>query len=84
MSIDTTTTPVETANGVGTSPRRPDGTVKVRGEFAYSSDLWHEDMLWGATLRSRSANDGPGALPGIKMGKTGSGIGREPTAGCSK
>src|SRR5881227_626008 len=52
MSIDTTTTPVETANGVGTSPRRPDGTVKVRGEFAYSSDLWHEDMLWGATLRS--------------------------------
>ncbi len=41
-----------TANGVGASPRRPDGTVKVRGEFAYSSDLWHEDMLWGATLRS--------------------------------
>src|SRR5947199_4755248 len=52
MSIDTTTTPVETANGVGTSPRRPDGTVKVRGEFAYSSDLWHEDMVWGVTLRS--------------------------------
>src|SRR5947208_10334274 len=52
MSIDTTTTPVETAHGVGASPRRPDGTVKVRGEFAYSSDLWHEDMLWGATLRS--------------------------------
>ena len=41
-----------TASGVGSSPRRPDGTVKVRGEFAYSSDLWHEDMLWGATLRS--------------------------------
>jgi xanthine dehydrogenase D subunit len=41
-----------TANGVGSSPRRPDGTVKVRGEFAYSSDLWHADMLWGATLRS--------------------------------
>lgn len=41
-----------TADGVGESPRRPDGTVKVRGEFAYSSDLWHEDMLWGATLRS--------------------------------
>ncbi|MFC3452347.1 xanthine dehydrogenase subunit D [Amycolatopsis speibonae] len=41
-----------TENGVGASPLRPDGTVKVRGEFAYSSDLWHEDMLWGATLRS--------------------------------
>ncbi|HET6504939.1 MAG TPA: xanthine dehydrogenase subunit D [Amycolatopsis sp.] len=41
-----------TATGVGGSPPRPDGTVKVRGEFAYSSDLWHEDMLWGATLRS--------------------------------
>ncbi|MFD2421304.1 xanthine dehydrogenase subunit D [Amycolatopsis pigmentata] len=38
--------------GVGGSPRRPDGTVKVRGEFAFSSDLWHEDMLWGVTLRS--------------------------------
>ncbi|WP_199430341.1 xanthine dehydrogenase family protein molybdopterin-binding subunit [Qaidamihabitans albus] len=38
--------------GVGTSPQRPDGSMKVRGEFAYSSDLWHEDMLWGATLRS--------------------------------
>jgi CO/xanthine dehydrogenase Mo-binding subunit len=31
---------------------RPDGALKVRGEFAYSSDLWHEDMVWGATLRS--------------------------------
>uniref|UniRef100_UPI0013023585 molybdopterin cofactor-binding domain-containing protein n=1 Tax=Amycolatopsis kentuckyensis TaxID=218823 RepID=UPI0013023585 len=48
----TTTTATTTANGVGTSPRRPDGTVKVRGEFAYSSDLWHEDMVWGVTLRS--------------------------------
>ncbi|HWD01385.1 MAG TPA: xanthine dehydrogenase subunit D [Amycolatopsis sp.] len=38
--------------GIGASPLRPDGTLKVRGEFAYSSDLWHEDMLWGATLRS--------------------------------
>jgi xanthine dehydrogenase D subunit len=37
---------------VGTSPQRPDGALKARGEFAYSSDLWHEDMIWGATLRS--------------------------------
>ncbi|ADJ43731.1 carbon-monoxide dehydrogenase large subunit [Amycolatopsis mediterranei S699] len=48
----TTSVTTTTANGVGTSPRRPDGTVKVRGEFAYSSDLWHEDMVWGVTLRS--------------------------------
>ncbi|MFD8495410.1 xanthine dehydrogenase subunit D [Amycolatopsis sp. NPDC059657] len=40
------------AGGIGESPLRPDGTLKVRGEFAYSSDLWHENMLWGATLRS--------------------------------
>jgi CO/xanthine dehydrogenase Mo-binding subunit len=38
--------------GIGTSPQRPDGNLKVRGEFAYASDLWHEDMIWGSTLRS--------------------------------
>jgi xanthine dehydrogenase D subunit len=38
--------------GVGDSPPRPDGTLKVRGEFAYASDLWIDGMLWGATLRS--------------------------------
>jgi CO/xanthine dehydrogenase Mo-binding subunit len=37
---------------VGTSPVRPDGRQKVTGEFAYSSDLWLDGMLWGATLRS--------------------------------
>ncbi|OZM79742.1 xanthine dehydrogenase subunit D [Pseudonocardia sp. MH-G8] len=37
---------------VGSSPRRPDGVPKVRGEFAYSSDLHAEGMLWGATVRS--------------------------------
>jgi CO/xanthine dehydrogenase Mo-binding subunit len=39
-------------DGVGTSVRRPDGIPKVKGEFAYSSDMWANDMLWGATLRS--------------------------------
>ena len=38
--------------GVGDSPARPDGTLKVRGEFAYSSDLWLDDALFGVTLRS--------------------------------
>ena len=38
--------------GVGDSLARPDGRQKVTGEFAYSSDLWLDSMLWGATLRS--------------------------------
>jgi xanthine dehydrogenase D subunit len=38
--------------GVGQSASRPDGTLKVKGEFAFSSDLWADDMLWGTTLRS--------------------------------
>ena len=37
---------------VGESPRRADGAGKVRGDFAYSSDLTAEGMLWGATVRS--------------------------------
>jgi xanthine dehydrogenase D subunit len=41
-----------TAGGIGESPVRPDGALKVSGEFAFSSDLWADDMLWGATLRS--------------------------------
>ncbi|SDJ15494.1 xanthine dehydrogenase D subunit [Actinokineospora alba] len=41
-----------TEGGVGQSPVRPDGALKVKGEFAYSSDLWADEMLWGATLRS--------------------------------
>ena len=37
---------------IGDSPPRHDGVPKVTGEFAYSSDLYAEGMLWGATLRS--------------------------------
>jgi CO/xanthine dehydrogenase Mo-binding subunit len=40
------------AGAIGESAQRPDGTLKVTGEFAYSSDLWVEGMLWGATVRS--------------------------------
>jgi len=39
-------------DGVGESAHRPDGVPKVRGDFAYSSDLHPEGVLWGATLRS--------------------------------
>ena len=38
--------------GVGDSPARPDGTLKVTGQFAYASDLWMDGMIWGVTLRS--------------------------------
>ncbi|MFI5962149.1 xanthine dehydrogenase family protein molybdopterin-binding subunit [Streptomyces asoensis] len=45
-----------TRGGIGESTLRPDGILKVTGEFAYSSDLWHEDMLWGQILRSPLAH----------------------------
>ncbi len=37
---------------IGSSRRRPDGVPKVRGEFAFSSDLFAEGALWGQVLRS--------------------------------
>nr|WP_233510644.1 xanthine dehydrogenase subunit D [Actinomadura craniellae] len=59
--------------GVGDSAARPDGVLKVTGEFAYSSDLWADDMLWGVTLRAphpraliKSIDLGPAlAVPGV-------------------
>ena len=41
---------------IGESVRRADGTPKVKGEFAYASDLHAADMLWGYTLRSPHAH----------------------------
>ncbi|MFI6597106.1 molybdopterin cofactor-binding domain-containing protein [Nonomuraea sp. NPDC050536] len=62
-----------TRQGVGESVRRPDGVLKVTGEFAYASDLWLDGMVWGVTLRSphasawiRSIDVGPAlAVPGV-------------------
>ncbi|WP_248959543.1 molybdopterin cofactor-binding domain-containing protein [Sphaerisporangium perillae] len=59
--------------GIGAGVTRPDGTLKVTGEFAYSSDLYLAGMLWGATLRSphpsawiRSIDVGPALkMPGV-------------------
>lgn len=42
--------------GVGQTVVRPDGGPKVRGEFAFSSDLEADGMLWGCTLRSPHAH----------------------------
>lgn len=38
--------------GVGESTYRSDGVPKVDGTFIYSSDMYMDRMLWGATLRS--------------------------------
>lgn len=43
---------VEVPAGVGTSPLRPDGIPKLRGEFEYAQDLSATGMLWAATVRS--------------------------------
>jgi CO/xanthine dehydrogenase Mo-binding subunit len=67
------TTVVTTPAGVGESIRRPDGVPKVKGEFAYASDMWADRMLWGSTLRSphprariRAVNLGPAlAMSGV-------------------
>lgn len=37
---------------IGTSPARPDGIAKAQGSFEFSSDIFAEGALWGATLRS--------------------------------
>ncbi|HEY2297844.1 MAG TPA: xanthine dehydrogenase subunit D [Jatrophihabitans sp.] len=50
--MTTAPTDIATQGRIGDSPLRPDGIAKVTGEFAYSSDLWHDDMCWGVTLRS--------------------------------
>jgi xanthine dehydrogenase D subunit len=52
MSTEVGTRTTTTPGRVGDSPLRPDGTLKVTGEFAYASDLWHDEMAWGVTLRS--------------------------------
>src|SRR3954471_5569336 len=38
--------------GVGVSAPRVEGVPKVQGKFAFASDLWAENMLWGHTVRS--------------------------------
>ena len=47
-----TSTSTKQRNGLGASALRPDGIPKVQGRFAFSSDAWADNMLWGATLRS--------------------------------
>ena len=51
-SLPSTFTRTRRAPGLGESLLRPDAPAKTKGEFAFSSDLYLEGMLWGATLRS--------------------------------
>lgn len=58
---------------IGTNVPRPDGVPKVRGRFAFGSDLWADDALFGRTVRAphaaariRSVDIGPAlAIPGV-------------------
>jgi xanthine dehydrogenase D subunit len=56
-SLPSTFTRVERqpARDIGESVLRPDGIPKVRGQFAFSSDLHSDGMLWGRVLRSPHA-----------------------------
>jgi xanthine dehydrogenase D subunit len=58
--VSTTSVPTgrrgDVRDGIGTTVDRPDGTPKVTGGFAFSSDLHHDRMLWGRTLRSPHAH----------------------------
>jgi xanthine dehydrogenase D subunit len=51
-----TDTRERTRGGVGDNAPRVDGVPKVTGAFAYGSDLHHDRMLWGATLRTPYAH----------------------------
>jgi xanthine dehydrogenase D subunit len=46
------TTITESRGRLGQSVARPDGIPKVRGQFAFSSDLFAEGMLWCHMVRS--------------------------------
>jgi xanthine dehydrogenase D subunit len=51
-SMPSTFTRTRRAPGLGESVLRPDAPAKTKGQFAFSSDLWMDGMVWGTTLRS--------------------------------
>jgi xanthine dehydrogenase D subunit len=72
-SLPATFTRRRRAPGLGESVLRPDAPPKVTGEFAFSSDLYVDNMVWGRTVRSPhpaarivSIDIGPAlAMPGV-------------------
>jgi xanthine dehydrogenase D subunit len=92
VTASTTTAPTsarDVTNGVGHTVDRPDGTPKVTGDFAFSSDLHHDRMLWGRTLRSphpsariRSIDTSKAAaMPGVVVVLTADDVPGSPTYG---
>ena len=89
MADATTRVVAPPRDGIGESVGRPDGIPKVRGEFAFSSDLHADDMLWGRTLRSphahariRSIDIGPAlAIRGVAAVLTADDVPGKPTYG---
>ena len=75
--------------GVGVSELRSDGIPKTRGEFLFASDLGADDMLWGATARSkvpaarivRISTEAAAALPGVLAVLTQADVPGRPTFG---
>jgi xanthine dehydrogenase D subunit len=88
-SMPTTFTRKRRAPGVGESVLRPDGIPKVKGQFAFSSDVWMEGMVWGRTVRSpypaariRGIDVSPAlALPGVHAVITAEDVWGSPTYG---
>ena len=84
-----TTAPSTIRGGLGESVTRPDATAKVRGEFAFSSDLTADGALWGATLRSphprariRRIDTSPAlAIAGVRVVLTAEDVPGAPTYG---
>ncbi|HET6966041.1 MAG TPA: xanthine dehydrogenase subunit D [Acidimicrobiales bacterium] len=89
MSAPSTEAPPRPGPGVGERADRPDGIPKTSGEFAFSSDLWMEGMLWGRTLRSphvaariRAIDVAPAlAVPGVRAVVTAADVTGRPTFG---
>jgi len=95
--VSPSSAPAATRSGAGTRPRagvgvdaaRPDGVPKARGEFAFSSDLWMDGMLWGKTLRSPhvsarivAVDPSPAlAIPGVRAVVTAADVPGRPTYG---
>lgn len=58
MTSAPTDTRRRTPGGVGESASRPDGVPKVRGEFAFSSDLWADGAAWAPRCAARTPTPG--------------------------
>ena len=89
-TADVAATGTRAAGGrLGESAARPDGGPKVRGEFAFTGDMWAERMLWGHTLRAphpaariRAIDVGPAQrIPGVAAVITASDVPGSPTYG---